>query len=163
MTMALQVAQLIHADLALSGASAWQWWLAVSNGDYKDGLIYTDWRKPGDPESIILSKTFWAMGNFSRFIRPGMQRIELTGDDHAFNGLLGSAYVDPASHRMVLVYVNASADAQQVRWTFSGASPPQSFTSYLTSDTADLQPRPSQPSDVAVEIPGKSVVSFVGN
>src|ERR1035441_8096513 len=34
------------------GVTAWQWWTAVSGVDYKDGLIFTDWKKPGDPESI---------------------------------------------------------------------------------------------------------------
>ena len=47
MPMALDVARLIHADLALGNASAWQWWLAVSTGNYKDGLLYTDYRRPG--------------------------------------------------------------------------------------------------------------------
>jgi O-glycosyl hydrolase len=164
MTMALQVARLIHADLALSGASAWQWWLAVSNGDYKDGLLYTDWRRPGDPESIIISKTFWALGNFSRFIRPGMQRIELQGDAHAFDGLLGSAYIDPASGRLVLVYVNSGDQPQRVTWTFKGsAHAPKTFTPYVTSDTENLRDEPRQSSGSAVEIPAKSIVTFVEN
>ncbi len=48
MNTALDVARIIHLDLTLSGVSAWQWWTAVSPMDYKDRLIYTDWRKPGD-------------------------------------------------------------------------------------------------------------------
>ena len=48
------------------GVTAWQWWTAVSGVDYKDGLIFTDWKKPGDPESIITAKLLWALGNYSR-------------------------------------------------------------------------------------------------
>jgi len=72
---------MMHADLAIANANAWQWWTAVSNVDYKDGLIYTDYHNPGDPESIIQSKLLWAFGNFSRFIRPGMIRVKLDGAD----------------------------------------------------------------------------------
>ena len=70
MDTALRVARVIDCDLTLANASAWQWWLAVANEDFKSGLIYTDYRKPGDPENILESKTLWVLGNYSRFIRP---------------------------------------------------------------------------------------------
>jgi hypothetical protein len=38
MRTALNVARVIHFDLTVTGASAWQWWTAVSEADYKDGL-----------------------------------------------------------------------------------------------------------------------------
>ena len=164
MDMALQVARLIHADLALAGASSWQWWLAVSNGNYKDGLLYTNWRRPGDAESIIVSKTFWAMGNYSRFIRPGMQRVELSGEKHGFDGLLGSAYVDPVSGRVVLIYVNSSDLPQQVKWAFKGsAHVPRAFTRYVTSDTLDLNSPPSESGNDLAEVPAKSITTFVSH
>ena len=166
MEMALQIAKLIHADLVLSGASAWNWWLALSGGDYKDGLLYTDWRAPRDPESIIESKTFWAMGNFSRFIRPGMQRVELKGDQHSFDGLLGSAYVDAKSNKLVLVYINVTNEPQKISWTFKQgdkrAPLPQNFTPYVTSGDQSLQAGPTISSQSA-EVPARSVVTFVSN
>ncbi|MEJ5169859.1 MAG: glycoside hydrolase, partial [Fimbriimonadales bacterium] len=42
MTLALNVARLMQIDLTIAEANAWQWWLAVSDADYKDGLIYVD-------------------------------------------------------------------------------------------------------------------------
>ncbi len=33
------MARVIHYDLTVGGASSWQWWLAVSPYDYKDGLV----------------------------------------------------------------------------------------------------------------------------
>jgi len=73
MDTALAVARVIHFDLVVAGASSWQWWLAVSPYDYKDGLIYVD-HDPEDGE-FCESKTLWALGNFSRFVRPGMIRV----------------------------------------------------------------------------------------
>jgi O-glycosyl hydrolase len=160
--MALQVATLIHADLALSNASAWHWWLAMSNGDYKDGLLYTDWHHPGDSESIITSKSLWAMGNYSRFIRPGMVRVELKGDHHRFDGLLGSAYIDPSSHRLVMVYINLAKESQTVRWSLQGGNTSVvKLVPYVTSQTKELEAQPVLTINQAAEIPAESVVTFV--
>ena len=76
---ALDVARIIHLDLAVAGASAWQWWTSFSPENYKDGLIHTDWKKPGDKENVLPAKLLWALGHYSRFVRPGMRRVELAG------------------------------------------------------------------------------------
>jgi O-glycosyl hydrolase len=172
MGMALDVAKLIHADLALSGASAWQWWLAMSNGDYKDGLLYTNWRRAGDAESIIESKSFWAMGNFSRFIRPGYVRVELAGDRHGFDGLLGSAYMEPKSGKLVLVYINVGNEAQKVTWTMKKAPPvtsptppaplPERLVPWVTKADEDLKAHGAIKVAEGFEIPARSVVTLVG-
>ena len=62
MATALRVARVIDCDFTLANASAWQWWLAVANEDFKSGLIYTDYRKPGDPENILESKIVLGVG-----------------------------------------------------------------------------------------------------
>jgi O-glycosyl hydrolase len=164
MKMALDVAKLIHADLVLSGASAWQWWLAVSDVDYKDGLLYTDYHRPGDPESIIESKTLWVLGNYSRFIRPGFVRVELTGDHHAFDGLLASAYLEPKTGKVVMVYINLSSEPQKVTWTLNAgrSASPQRFVPWATTADENLQPHPAVTITDGFEVPARSVVTFVG-
>ena len=42
MTTALYVARVIHTDLTMANAASWQWWLALSANNYKDGLIYLE-------------------------------------------------------------------------------------------------------------------------
>jgi hypothetical protein len=84
MDAALFVARLIHSDLTIAEARSWQWWTAVSEVDYKDGLVYLDDGSQGDsgrmgPETVSLmhdgmvreSKLLWVLGNYSRFLRPG--------------------------------------------------------------------------------------------
>jgi hypothetical protein len=69
---ALYMAKVIHNDLVNANASAWHWWIAISPYNYKDGLVYIDKNKTdGDFKS---SKMLWALGNYSRFIRPGAVR-----------------------------------------------------------------------------------------
>jgi O-glycosyl hydrolase len=106
MKTALDVARIIHLDLVEAGASAWNWWTAVSPENYKDGLIYTDYKKPGDEESIIIPKLLWVYGHFSRFVRPGAVRVNVQGGND-INGLLVSAYDNPEG-KPVAVFINMS-------------------------------------------------------
>jgi O-glycosyl hydrolase len=116
MDPALYVARVIHADLVHAEASAWQWWLAVSPYDYKDGLIYINRKDPR--EEVSDSKMLWALGNYSRFIRPGSVRIGISNSsdtaasDH--DGLLASAFLTPA-HEVVVVMINEEHEQKTVR------------------------------------------------
>jgi O-glycosyl hydrolase len=168
MDTALRVARVIHCDLTLANASAWQWWLAVANEDYKSGLIYTDYRKPGDAENILESKTLWVLGNYSRFIRPGMVRVEIQGDQPGdIQGLLPSAYLNPENGEIVMVFVNMSDQPQRVKLELAGQEikfdMSRRFTPYITSAQDNL--RESQPVEVrnGVLLPGRSVVTLVSN
>ena len=166
MNTALDVARIIHLDLQLVGVSAWQWWTAASGVDYKDGLVYTDWKKPGDTESIITSKLLWTLGNYSRFVRPGMQRIELTGDRHNVRGLMGSAYKDEQARRVVAVYINMGTNPETVQLDFGLGSRRwhlRSITPIVTSDRPgdDLKPYPAVAPGGHIGVPARSAVTMV--
>jgi O-glycosyl hydrolase len=164
MDTALHVARVLHGDLTVVGVSGWSWWLAVSESDYKDGLLFTDWTKPGDPESIIIPKLFWAFGNHSRFIRPGMVRVGIDGPEQKHQGLLASAYTDPRSGRTVIVYVNSIdrtfVAAPKLR---GGRHTPRTQQAHLTSgaDGDDLRALEQTPVGEPVAIPPRSVVTVV--
>lgn len=166
MKTALDVARVIHYDITLCNASAWQWWLAVSSYDYKDGLIYTDWRRPGDPETIYPSKLLWVLGHYSRFVRPGARRIALDGADD-IHGLLGSAYLSPQRDALVIVFVNMGRTDERVSIAVDGISSagPRRFTPYITSDAEgdDLRALDPTPADGYFTVPARSVVTLVGN
>ncbi|WP_016956620.1 glycoside hydrolase [Catenovulum agarivorans] len=103
--IALHVAKMLHRDLTRLHVSAWHWWLAVTPYDYKDGLLKIN--PELEAESLQTSKIFWTLGQFSRFIRPGYQRIGLAEADD-LNGLMASAYKSPDGDKIVIVLVNAS-------------------------------------------------------
>jgi len=109
MSTALYVARVIFSDLALANANSWQWWLAISPYDYKDGLVYTDYDKFDG--QIFDSKTLWAFGNYSRFIRPGMKRVALSrsdgrGDGQTLDNLMASSFVSDDKSKTTIVLVN---------------------------------------------------------
>ena len=165
MQTALEVARIIHLDMTVSGASAWNWWTAVSQADYKDGLIYTDGQQPGDPETIYPARTLWALGNYSRFVRPGMQRVELDGPLHSVTGVMGSAYKNAASRQVVAVYLNMTSQPQSVVMDFQTSAGWQlaSITPYVTSDRAldQLRALPAVAQNQPFALPAQSVVTFV--
>jgi O-Glycosyl hydrolase family 30/Glycosyl hydrolase family 30 beta sandwich domain len=121
MPTALFVARIIHNDLTICNARSWQWWTAITESDYKDGLVYLDSGTPEKPgemgdnlESLKFNgtardcKLMWALGNYSRFVRPGMQRIKagLTGDNAINENLMVSAFINRDNNETVIVLVN---------------------------------------------------------
>lgn len=168
---ALVVARTIHFDLTRANASAWQWWTAVSKEDYKDGLIYTDFNRPGDEQNILPSKMLWALGNYSKFIRPGADRIALSGlDEEARSGLLGSAYKHDDEKTVTAVFVNDSTEDKRIQVRLDGIGKQENVNvmkPYVTSDDQDL----ARAQDVAVKedgtfetvVPARSVVTLNGD
>ncbi|WP_321473159.1 glycoside hydrolase [uncultured Paludibaculum sp.] len=166
MDTALVVARIIHLDMAVANASAWQWWTAMSPEDYKDGLIYTDYQKPGDAESILPSRLLWALGNYSRFVRPGMHRVAVQGDPDDIRGLMRTAYVDSDTRKIAVVYVNEAEAAQGVTVNFNVAQRGwhlRRMTPWVTSSREgdELKAYPPVKDRAAFQIPGRSVVTFV--
>lgn len=161
----LNLAKIVHHVFATEGATAFHWWLALSPYDYKDGLIYTDWKKPGDPESVIESKMLWCLGNYSRFIRPGAERVEIEqtpapSTRPAENTLLRSAYLSKNGD-LIAVYLNFGKDAERLKLSL----PPEfhGLRSFVTDADRNLKESPTAPLDQWQTLPPRSVVTFVAN
>jgi hypothetical protein len=159
---ALRAMRVLHADLTIVNSTGWSWWLAVSNGNYKDGLIFTDFHRSGDDENVLPSKLLWAYGHYARFIRPGMIRVQLnsTGAQHSINGVMGSAYLDPETGKTIAVYINTKDDAVMLQLKTTDAVQSE-WTPYITSDKPgdDIRKYPTVRGDIT--LPGKSVVTLV--
>jgi O-glycosyl hydrolase len=175
MATALYVARVIHFDLTLANAASWQWWTALSQCNYKDGLIYLDNGNDGissqqhpDNEKLKYdgnfhdSKLMWALGNYSRFVRPGMVRIAASFNDVPLEdqatSLMVSAYKNSAANEVVLVAANYSEMKQHIVLNNPDFFKPKVKT-YLTSATKNLAFAPALKDDLAVE-PG-SVKTFI--
>ena len=110
METALFVANIIHADLTIANASAWQWWLAVSPYNFKDGLVYID--KSETDGNIYESKLLWALGNYSRFIRPGAKRVFAESERNP--DFKTSAYRN-VNGELVVVVINQSNNNKSIQ------------------------------------------------
>ena len=161
MTLGLHTAKIIHRDLTRMNANAWQWWTAISRVDYKDGLLYTDWGNDGDSESLYTSKNLWAMGNYSRFIRPGYKRVKVDNPDDWY-GIQACGFVSPEEDKLILVYINSTSNITQINTNISNLpNEIQQITPYITSDTMDLEKGTELTSLMNYSLPGKSVVTLV--
>ncbi|MBF9252850.1 xylanase [Pontibacter sp. 172403-2] len=159
---AIYLARVIHNDLAVANATAWQWWLAISPYDYKDGLIYVDQNKTDG--NYYESKMLWALGNYSRFIRPGAVRVglQLTGDKADDSSLLASSYLDAVNHQLITVAVNAGIHPVKMKLNVKGANIAH-VRPYVTTADESLQPGNSLNSDTEVTLAPRSVTTLVAN
>ena len=170
MKTALYVARIIHHDIVYAGAKSWQWWRAIG-GDYKDGLIreYTnDDLKDGRVED---SKLMWALGNYSRFIRPGAVRLSVSAFDQAGNlipggdtdqkGLMCSAYQNADGSYAVVLINYAQEDKEFSINKINGKK--TRWQVYRTSDVEgeDLLPVEKVKSGRTVRIPARSIITLL--
>jgi O-glycosyl hydrolase len=110
MHTALYVSRVIYHDLVFGNASAWCWWLGLSAYDFKDGLVYVN----RDGSGLTDSKTMWALGNFSQFIRPGSVRLNVKGKYD--RELMVSAYKDKESDNLIIVIINMKNTDQELNF-----------------------------------------------
>lgn len=173
MQTALWTARIISTDIAVGGVSSWQWWTAISRGDYKDGLIHIDDGSSNGAGNadyckndgyIRDAKTLWALGNFSFFVKPGMVRVQIPSVDNAtsVNDVMVTAYKDQATKKLVVVAVNISKSAKTYRLNLTGgALADNKLTPYTTSETLSLKKGTAVEAS-GFEIPAKSIVTYVG-
>ena len=165
MKTALYVARMVHHDLVFADARSWQWWRAVG-GDYKDGLLF-QYRSPGAVcDTIVDSKLLWSFGNYSRFIRPGAERMCVTrgeskNPDSATDpwGLMCSAFRNKdGSDVVVVINYGDSDEIITVSGVKSG-----SWRQYRTSDVAEesLAFLGKRRLLKSVTVPKRSITTFI--
>jgi glucuronoarabinoxylan endo-1,4-beta-xylanase len=153
----LVVAKMIHDHLVKADASAWHYWWLKPRMDSPPGngaLTGLDGQ---------LTRRAYALGNWSRFVRPGFVRVDATPNPQAW--VYVSAFADPVSGRVVIVAVNQNiADADQV-FSIPGSGL-SAVTPWITS--ADLALAPADPVPLVGEsftftLPSSSITTFVGD
>src|SRR5208283_645864 len=158
--------------------SGWTYWELIDycNGDtsgfcgggpYNNGLTYPVSNSNGNPPStLVAGKRFYTVGQWSKFIRSGWQRIDTTTNPQT--GVYVTAFKNPAGTAYTVVAVNTNTTAGGTSQTFplSGFPTTTSVTPYVTSSSLNL----AQQSSVAVSsnaftytLTASSVTSFVGN
>jgi O-glycosyl hydrolase len=130
---ALFYARMIHWDMTLAQTNAflyWWLWTGSSAEDFSGALI-----KANDAE-IITSKRLYAMGQYSRFIRPGWQRIDC--DASPRGGIYSSAYKNPSTKEIAIVIINETITHFSVLLDLTGAEYDQ-LEIWRTSENEDLK------------------------
>jgi O-glycosyl hydrolase len=170
----LYIAKVLHHDLAIANVSAWHWWLSVSPYNYSDALVYINDlsggfdRQATKTDGIVSdSKQLWCMGNYSRFIKPGMIRVganinTITDENLAANTQMVTAYKDVVNKKFVVVLINLENDIR--RFTLNTSVMPlanSTITTYTTSASESL--KKGTINNNVITMSPKSVVTLVGS
>ncbi len=108
---AMFIAKVIHYDLTEGDAAAWQWWASNNGGEPEGRATRYSLMKANDPSTTVPSKNLWVLGQWSRFVRPGMVRIGVERSDELDAVASGqkqmvSAYLDRRMNNVVVVLIN---------------------------------------------------------
>lgn len=169
---AMSLARMLHVDLAVANATGWHWWTVFEQGshggearfaliealtklDLTDG-IYND------------TKLLYTLGQYSRFIRPGMKRADVSRSDNlseieALKSQMYSAYINEDTKQIVVVAVNSAAVKTTVQLAVNNLPVEKGleFTPYVTSDDDDLKAYAKIKEGETFTMPPLSVVTFV--
>jgi glucuronoarabinoxylan endo-1,4-beta-xylanase len=118
------VAQWFHSALVVGDASAWVWWW-YSGSSTNEGLY----------NGSTDTKRHYTFGNYTKFVRPGYVRVDVTGP--VPTDVLLSAYKG-TDGTVVVVAINKGSAAANVPITVAGGTAPASCTPNVTSSSDDL-------------------------
>ena len=146
MDSALECAKIMFEDFTILGASSWQHWIAVSEVDYCDGLIYIN----EDDKTFYTTKRLYVTGNFSKYIPVGATRVEAFTDDKdiktvAFTG----------DGRTVQIFINHTNENKRLDNTFG-----KKVLTALTDKDNDLTERELTENE-EITLPARSVLTIV--
>lgn len=142
MDCALFLAKVIHNDLAIANASAWHFWNAWepgrANAETRYYLLALRNRTNEQESDFAITKNLWALGHFSRFVRPGMQRINTQRSDglndvEAAKSVMLSSYTN--GKEIVIVAINYTTTDQEILLNIKGGKKIKTIQQYTTAAT----------------------------
>jgi len=167
MDLALAMSKVIHQDLVTANASSWSYWTSVAPERWSQKsrfyLIrvtpadgdYGDMAKSG---TYSAGKNLWVLGNYSLFVRPGYQRVDLNIPQQS-NRFFGSAYLSPDKSKLAVVYTNATTKSIKIATDIQNlGKKAASVKQYTTSAAKDLKLEPDYQTGV---LPARSVATLV--
>lgn len=173
MDIALYMSRVIHNDLTVAGVTSWSYWTSMSISQWGQknrflliSLMPNGWTGDGGDMNALrnggtyeATPTLWVLGNYSRFIRPGYQRIALTANDSM--NFFGSAWISPDGKEIVAVYTNYSGTGVRLNETRTGWNGEvASIKTYTTTQKKNLKEK-SFNKDETVVLDEESVTTVV--
>ncbi|ANQ51655.2 beta-glycosidase [Flammeovirga sp. MY04] len=164
--VALQVAKVIHHDLNYANVESWSFWTALDQerwGHKNRFLLISVTPSDGAYGNIMNSgensatKSLWALGNFSRFVRPGFERVDIEIDGNT--NILSSAFVSPSSDELVVVYTNLTDQYTGVEIKMDNNM--RAVESYVTSNEFDLVKEEINEDERKIQLLPRSVTTVI--
>ncbi len=174
MECALSMAKTITSDLNYAHASVWEWWTTFEgvnlNGETRYSLIGVETSNDNTDGIYLANKMLYALGNYSRFIRPEMKWIGLSRSDNLtglaeFSDVTFSAYVNEEETKLVMVAVNYTDSAREVLIDFETTSEKiiENPELFLTDEFTNLKKQSIDLSDNKLIVPPHSVITYTSD
>jgi len=137
---ALFLSKVIYTDLVVAQAAAWQFWNAWEPGspDFNTRYYLLALDNKGR-QNFAITKNLWALGHYSRFIRPGMQRIitqrsDSLTDVQSVSNVMVSGFMNDSA--IVVVAINYTQQPQQIEIELQNTKNIKAIDQYVTSASA---------------------------
>lgn len=140
MDCALFLAKIIHHDFTVANATAWHFWNAWEPGRADAETRYNLIALRNITDSVkadyAITKNLWALGHYSRFIRPGMQRIITERNDglsvlQQAQDVMLSAFA--TENTLTVVAVNYTSSVTTIELKIPGIKKVKQIKRYTTS------------------------------
>jgi hypothetical protein len=151
-TNGVYYAKRIFLFMTVAQANAWSYWWVVPSSS-ETGLM---------TRNVSPTKRMFAVGNYSRFVRPGYYRIDVT---NTTSSTLISAYNDTNSGNFAIVAVNPTSTGVTQLFNLTNFPAVSSVTPWITSGSLSLASQPPvlvANSSFSYLLPAFSVVTFAG-
>lgn len=169
MDCALFLSKVIHHDFAVANATAWHFWNSWEPGSAEHDTRYYLIALQNNPDNttgdFTITKNLWALGHYSRFIRPGMYRVITQRSDgvnemEATKGIMLSAYTN--KKEIVVVAINYKDQAQTIDLKIPQKKKWRSLQQYTTTAAIgdDMKPEVLH-SLQQINLPARSITTFI--
>lgn len=177
MTGALSLTNYIYDDFSYADDSAFQWWTALSSAmgcdpatsstcatsvnssGWNDGLIYYDpgFASNGD-QKLYPSKRFYALGQYSRFVRPGSVRYSVSGSPA---GVQTMAFWHNNQWTIVTSNTNSSATTLSLNLDSGTVTSAGAYRTDVSQNLAGVAAPGISGGTISASLPAQSVTTYV--
>ena len=145
----ITIATMIYAAFSTGGVNGWHYW----------------WTEALVPSASSPPPQVYALGNFSKYVRPGYYRADVSGAANPSGTVpLVVAFTNVSDGTVVIVVVNGGGSAN-VSFFVAGSAWPASVTPYVTTTSSKLaagSPITVTGGRFSASLAGQSVTTFVG-
>jgi O-glycosyl hydrolase len=181
MAGALTMTNYIYTDMSYADDSAFQWWTALSSAmgcdpetsstcattvndnsaGWNDGLLYydPDYASDGN-QTIYPTKRFYALGQYSKYVRPGAVRYGVSGSP---SGVQTLVFWNSSSKQWDVVASNTNTSATTLSLNLDSGT--LSSSAAVQTDSSENMTSVSAPSisgsAISASLPAQSVTTYV--
>lgn len=160
MDSAFNLAEEVYDDITVLDVIAWQYWVGVANGGYRDGLIYVNTQA----QACRPAKRLWAFGNYTKFIRPGYTRVDCENPFRDLYNMKSVAFTGTnteGQEELVVVLINREEE-KTFQLALSNLGQYNYYEVYTTNEDCDLAMTAggAYTDHLPITIEGESVVTI---